>query len=98
MRNERFEDRTSAGRALAAERGAYKGPEDVVVHALRRGGVRVGFEVGKHLGVPLDVMVVPKLGVTDHEEVAKGTSPDPSSPPAAIAGFGLGRAPEWDRR
>lgn len=72
MQNERFEDRIAAGRALAAELEAYKGLEDVVVHALPRAGVPVGFEVAKHLGVPLDVTVVRKLGAPGHEEVAMG--------------------------
>lgn len=40
--------------------------------ALPRGGVPVGAEVARHLGAPLDVMVVRKLGVPGHEELAMG--------------------------
>src|SRR5207302_11039792 len=37
-----------------------------------RGGVPVGFEVAAGLGVPLDVIVVRKVGVPGHEELAMG--------------------------
>lgn len=40
--------------------------------ALPRGGVPVGFEVARALGVPLDVFVVRKLGTPGHEELAMG--------------------------
>src|SRR5207247_4920302 len=45
---------------------------DVVVLALPRGGVPVGFEVAKALNAPLDVFVVRKLGVPGQEELAMG--------------------------
>jgi predicted phosphoribosyltransferase len=73
-----FEDRTEAGRVLADKLAAYTGRADVVVLALPRGGVPVGFEVARSLGVPLDVCSVRKLGVPGHEELAMG----------AIAGHG----------
>jgi erythromycin esterase-like protein/predicted phosphoribosyltransferase len=44
----------------------------VLVFGLPRGGVPVAYEVAKDLGAPLDVFVVRKLGVPDHEEVAMG--------------------------
>ncbi|MGH2921852.1 MAG: phosphoribosyltransferase [Gaiellaceae bacterium] len=50
----------------------YKGREDVIVLALPRGGVPVGYEVAKALGAPLDVFVVRKVGVPGHEELAMG--------------------------
>jgi len=68
----RFRDRHDAGRRLAAELGAYAHRPDVIVLALPRGGVPVGFEVATALGVPLDVFVVRKLGVPWHEELAMG--------------------------
>jgi predicted phosphoribosyltransferase len=40
--------------------------------ALPRGGVEVGYEVAKALGVPLEVLVVRKLGVPGWEELAMG--------------------------
>jgi predicted phosphoribosyltransferase len=44
----------------------------VLVLALPRGGVPVGFEVAKALGAPLDVFLVRKLGVPGREELAMG--------------------------
>src|SRR5512146_1655874 len=51
---------------------AYAQRPDLVVLALPRGGVPVGFEVAMALGAPLDVFVVRKLGVPGHEELAMG--------------------------
>src|SRR5919112_1071467 len=68
----RYRDRRHAGRALAAALVYYAGDADVVVLALPRGGVPVGYEVARRLGVPLDVFVVRKLGVPGHEELAMG--------------------------
>lgn len=62
-----FLDRTDAGQRLAGLRG-----QDVVVLGLPRGGVPVAFEVAKALDAPLDVIVVPKLGVPFQPEVAMG--------------------------
>jgi len=67
-----FEDRTEAGRVLADKLVDYAGRADVVVLALPRGGVPVGFEVARALGAPLDVCSVRKLGVPGHEELAMG--------------------------
>jgi putative phosphoribosyl transferase len=67
-----FRDRTEAGRVLAAKLAIYAGRPDVLVLALPRGGVVVGFEVAQALHAPLDVFVVRKLGVPGHEELAMG--------------------------
>ncbi len=72
MENGRFRDRAEAGRLLAELLRDYAGGDDVLVLALPRGGVPVGYEVAKALGVPLDVFVVRKLGVPGHEEFAMG--------------------------
>jgi len=69
----RFRNRTEAGRFLAELlRDEYGGRDDVVVLALPRGGVPVGYEVAKALGAPLDVFVVRKVGVPGHSELAMG--------------------------
>lgn len=68
----RFRDRTEAGRVLAERLRAYAGRPDVIVLALPRGGVPVGYEIATALGVPLDVFVVRKLGVPGQEELAMG--------------------------
>jgi predicted phosphoribosyltransferase len=69
---ERFGDRHDAGRRLADALAAYADRDDVLVLALPRGGVPVGYEVARALGAPLDVMQVRKLGVPGHEELAMG--------------------------
>jgi erythromycin esterase-like protein/predicted phosphoribosyltransferase len=68
----RFRDRVEAGRALAERLGAYARRDDVIVLGLPRGGVPVAFEVARALDAPLDVLVVRKLGVPGHEELAFG--------------------------
>jgi predicted phosphoribosyltransferase len=68
----RFRDRTDAGRRLANELQSCANRSDVIVLALPRGGLPVGFEVAQALNVPLDVFVVRKLGLPWHEELAMG--------------------------
>lgn len=68
----RYLDRRDAGRSLSKQLGAYARRDDVVVLALPRGGVPVGYEVARALGAPLDVYVVRKLGVPGDEELAMG--------------------------
>ena len=74
-----FRDRVDAGRQLAALLGQYRDAPDALVLALPRGGVPVGAEVARALNLPLDIMVVRKLGFPGHEEYAAG----------AIAGGGV---------
>lgn len=69
---ERYKDRLEAGRRLAAALKHLRGQEDIVVLALPRGGVPVAFSVAQSLGALLDVLVVRKLGVPGHEELAMG--------------------------
>src|SRR6476660_4577105 len=58
-----------AGRVLAEALAAYRGRHDVLVLALARGGVPVGWEVAAALSAPLDVFLVRKLGVPHWEEL-----------------------------
>jgi predicted phosphoribosyltransferase len=67
-----FRDRREAGKYLACKLTAYANNPDVLVLALPRGGVPVGFEVARALHAPLDVFLVRKLGVPGHEELAMG--------------------------
>ena len=68
----RFRDRTEAGQLLAKKLSKYANRKDVLILALPRGGVPVGFEVAKALNAPLDILVVRKLGVPGQEELAMG--------------------------
>ncbi len=66
-----FEDRTDAGRQLAARLGAYR-DESPVVLGLPRGGVPVAYEVARELDAPLDVCVVRKIGAPIQPELGIG--------------------------
>ncbi len=70
-RDGRFVDRTEAGRGLAACLEEYRATTAVVA-ALPRGGVPVAFEIATALGLPLDVIVVRKLGAPWQPELAVG--------------------------
>ena len=75
----RFADRHDAGVTLANHLTMYRGRTDLVVLALPRGGVPIGYEVARALEAPLDVFVVRKVGAPGHPEFAMG----------AIAGGGI---------
>lgn len=66
-----FRDRAEGGKALADRLRRFAGT-DALVLALPRGGVPVAFEVARALGLPLDVLIVRKLGLPGHEEFAIG--------------------------
>jgi predicted phosphoribosyltransferase len=72
METSRFRDRAQAGRTLARMLSTYANRPDVLVLALPRGGVPVGYEVARALAAPLDVFLVRKLGLPGHEELAMG--------------------------
>jgi len=67
-----FRNRVEAGQQLAQRLVKYANRSDVLVLALPRGGVPVGYEVAQALHAPFDVFVVRKLGVPGHEELAMG--------------------------
>ena len=66
-----FTDRVEAGRRLALQLDYLRG-QDVVVLGIPRGGVPVAYEVAVTLDLPLDVIVVRKLGVPFQPEFAMG--------------------------
>ncbi|MBI3778493.1 MAG: phosphoribosyl transferase [Gammaproteobacteria bacterium] len=57
----RFRDRADAGKRLAQALKTYQG-RDGVVYALPRGGVVLGAEVARALGMPLDLLIPRKIG------------------------------------
>ena len=67
-----YRDRREAGRLLAQALGHWRGRSGLLVLALPRGGVAVGFEVAHALEAALDVFIVRKLGYPGHEEYAMG--------------------------
>lgn len=67
-----FRDRSDAGRQLA-DRLASPPPEaGTVVLALPRGGIPVGLAIAERYGLPLEPLVVRKLGVPHFPEFAMG--------------------------
>jgi predicted phosphoribosyltransferase len=76
---ELFQDRRDAGRVLARaiqdasqESDMARDWQDGIVLGLPRGGVPVAYEVARALDLPLDILVVRKLGVAGLEELAMG--------------------------
>ncbi len=74
-----FTDRVDAGRQLAAALAHYKAERPVVL-ALPRGGVPVAAEIATALDAPLDIVLVRKIGVPFHLELAMGAVVDGPAP------------------
>lgn len=68
----RYVNRSTAGVALATAVQKARLREPVLVLGLPRGGVPVAYEVARSLHVPLDVMVVRKIGMPGQPEYAIG--------------------------
>jgi putative phosphoribosyl transferase len=68
----RFQNRQDAGRQLATRLSEYANRSDVIVLGWPRGGVPIALEVATGLKAPLDVLLVRKLGVPGHPELAMG--------------------------
>ena len=69
---DKFIDRYEAGVILAKYLKDYANKPNVIILALPRGGVPVGYEIATALSAPLDVFIVRKLGLPGHEELAMG--------------------------
>lgn len=68
----KFPNRTEAGKLLAQALSKYRGKENTIVLALPRGGVPVAHEIAKTLALPLDLLIVRKLGAPSNDELAIG--------------------------
>jgi len=66
-----FADRVEAGKRLASALADYVGKDGIVL-AIPRGGVVVGFEIARSLGLSLDVIVPRKIGAPGNPELAIG--------------------------
>ena len=67
-----FQDRRDAGRILAQLVATLPDLKDAVVLGLPRGGVPVSFEVARACNLPLDILLVRKLGAPGQRELAMG--------------------------
>lgn len=68
----KFKDRADAGQQLTRLLLAYKHNPNVLVVGLVRGGVPVAAEIARELMVPLDIVVVRKIGAPGMPELAVG--------------------------
>ena len=78
-----FKNRVAAGRALAEKLEERHYP-NAVVYALPRGGVPIALEIGRKLSAPVDLLLVRKIGVPHHEELAAGAIVDGENPDIII--------------
>lgn len=67
-----FKDRLDAGRQLAKELIAFSDSKNVIVIGLARGGVILAAEIAAALHLPMDIIVVRKIGAPGNEELALG--------------------------
>ncbi len=75
----KFKNRSEAGRLLAERLAEYKNQHPVIL-ALPRGGVPVAAEIAEALRAPLDLILVRKVGVPWHAELAMGAVVDGGAP------------------
>jgi putative phosphoribosyl transferase len=67
-----FRDRRDAGERLAQRLERYRGAEGVLVLAIPRGGVVVGDVVARALDIPMDILIVRKIGFPGNPELGIG--------------------------
>jgi putative phosphoribosyl transferase len=68
-----YKDRKEAGEKLAEHLKKYK-EENTILLAIPRGGVPVAYTVGKILNLPIDVIVIKKIGHPHNPEFAIGAA------------------------
>jgi putative phosphoribosyl transferase len=94
-----FRNREEAGRILADKLSHYRDDPTVLILALPRGGVAVGYQLSLALHVPLDVFITRKIGAPGNPEYAIGAVAETGSHSLnqeAVSAFGLSRH-ELDR-
>lgn len=91
-----FVDRADAGRRLAQELADLR-LDAPVVYALPRGGVPVAAEVARHLSLPLDLVLVRKIGAPGNPEVALGAVVE-GDPPHLVLNEDVRRISDADDR
>jgi len=67
-----FKNREEVGRLLAKRLSSYKRKKDVLVLGIPRGGIATAAEIARELALPLDIVVVKKIGAPHNEELAVG--------------------------
>ena len=67
-----FADRRDAGVQLISRLKEYKDQQGVIVLSLPRGGVATGYEIARSLNIPLDIVIVRKIGFPGQPELGIG--------------------------
>lgn len=67
----KFADRTEAGRKLGEELEKYKGTNTILM-AIPRGGVPIAYAIAQHTGLPMQLLLVKKIGHPQNREYAIG--------------------------
>lgn len=92
-----FADRSDAGKQLAAKLAERYAQKDGVVFALPRGGVILGVEIARRLGMPLDLIIARKIGHPHNPEYAVGAITEHGE--AVRSPYEIGTIPEpWFQR
>ena len=69
---QRFQNRNEAGQMLARHLQREVSQADLIVIALPRGGVVIGYEIARLLEIPLEILIIRKLGAPHQPELAVG--------------------------
>lgn len=75
-----FKDRRDAGRKLTKKLLSFKNKPNTIVIGLPRGGVITAHIIAKALKLPLDIIVVRKIGATFESELAIGALTEECEP------------------
>lgn len=68
-----FKDRYDAAQQLALRLQEYKDKNDVIIIAIPRGALEIGYVLAQDLHAPLDVIFAKKIGAPGNPELAIGT-------------------------
>lgn len=92
-----FKDRKRAGKLLAKKLNKFKNKKDTIVFGITRGGVVVAHEIAKELKLPLEIIVIKKIGAPLNPELAIGAV----GPPATFSlarRTGPSKTVYWEKR
>jgi putative phosphoribosyl transferase len=67
-----FSNRKEAGEKLSQKLEKYKKKPSAIVLGIPRGGVEIAAEIAKKLQIPLDILMIKKIGFPGNEEFAIG--------------------------
>lgn len=92
-----FKDRKQAGELLAKKLNKFNNKKDTIVFGITRGGVVVADEIAKKLKLPLEIIVIKKIGAPLNPELAIGAVGPPASQ-ARASRAGPSKTVYWEKR